>query len=257
MTPLKVANRKRLSSVEAALRILKAFDDETTSLGVTELSKHLGVAKSTAHRLVSTLQAEGFLEQNPQDARYHLGLTLFSLGALVRRRMDISSQALPHLALLRDQTSETVHLSVLDKSDVLYLYNLESPQAIRMRSYLGTRKPALSTSEGRAILAFSPPAVVQLALKAQRLARTPHTLTASSHWLSCLKEVQNNRCALDLEESEPGMVGLAAPIFNAQGEVVAAVGIGGPVQRLNKKNLKAFTPMVMQAAQAISVRLGF
>ena len=247
---------QRLSSVTAALRLLKEFSAEEPEFGITALSKRTGLAKSTVHRLATTLVAEGFLEQNTSDDRYRLGLTLFSLGTLVRLRMDVSRQALAHLDVLRDQTSETVHLAVLEQSDIMYLYNLDSPQAIRTRSYLGMRKPAFCTSEGRAILAFSPAPLIQRVLHEPLQARTSKTTIDIRELLKTLSAVREKGYALDDEESEEGMRGISAPIRDASGAVVAAVGIAGPAQRLTKTSLRHFIPHVTQAAQNISARLG-
>ncbi len=247
---------RRLSSVGGALRLLKTFTVEEPELGITVLAKRLGVAKSTAHRLASTLVAEGFLEQNPVDGRYRLGLLLFSLGTQVRRRMDVSELAVPHLHALRDQTGETVHLAVLHDTEILYLRNLDSPQAIRTRSYLGVRMPAYCTSEGRALLAYSPPLVVAHVLRARLSPRTPHTVTDKAQLTQLLAQVRQQGYALDDEESEDGMRGVAAPVFDASGAVVAAVGLVGPAQRVSKAGLRKFATQVVQAAQAISLRLG-
>ena len=247
----------RLSSVASALRLLKVFSADESELGITTLAQRMGLAKSTIHRLTSTLVSEGFLEQNPINEKYRLGLSLFGLGTLVRRRMNVSTEALEHLHALRDRTGETVHLAVLEQADIMYLFNLESQQAIGMRSYLGVRKPAFCSSEGRAILAFSPPAVVKRVLKSALIARTPQTITKPVALDKLLAGVAQTGYAVDDEESDAGMRGLAAPIRDASGTVIAAVGLAGPVQRLSKKNLRSYTPWVLHAAQAISTRLGY
>lgn len=245
----------RLSSVTAALRLLKLFSVDEPELGITEMARRLGVAKSTAHRLASTLLAEGFLEQIADEGRYRLGLQLFAVGSLVRRRMDVSKQALPHLHKLRDRSDETVQLAVLDGTDIMYLFNLESQQAIRMRSYLGVRKPAFCTSEGRALLAYSPPLLARV-LRSTLKPRTPNTVTDPAELSALIASVRETGHAIDDEESELGMRGVAAPVFDAQGQAVAAVGLAGPAQRLTKKSLRRFAPMVIETAQAISARLG-
>lgn len=238
------------------MRVLKTFTAEEPELGITVLAKRLNVAKSTAHRLVTTLVSEGFLEQNPVDGRYRLGLLLFAMGTLVRRRMDVSEQSLPLLHQLRDNSGETVHLAVLHGTEILYLRNIESHHAIRPRSYLGVRKPAFCTSEGRALLAFSAPLLVADAMRNGLEPRTRNTVTDKSELTRLLAGIRNSGHAIDDEESEEGMRGLAAPIFDANGAVVAAVGVVGPVQRLSKPNLKKMVPMVMQTAQTISSRMG-
>ncbi|WP_124077534.1 IclR family transcriptional regulator [Pigmentiphaga humi] len=247
----------RLSSVASAIRVLKAFSETEIEIGISTLAKRLGLAKSTVHRLASTLASEGLLEQNPENGRYRLGLGLFALGALVRRRMDISTQALPYLHELREITGETVHLATLEQSNIIYLFNLESHQAIRMRSYVGARKPAFCTSEGRALLAFQEPEVLARVVKDGLVARTPNTQTAPAGLRKTLELVQREGYAQDDEESEVGMRGLAAPVRDHSGQVIAAIGIAGPVQRLTKKAMRGFIAPVVQAADALSTRLGY
>ena len=245
----------RLSSVTSALRVLKVFSEDEAEIGISSLAKRLGLAKSTVHRLAVSLAAEGFLEQNAENGRYRLGLLLFALGALVRRRMDVSNQARPLLGTLRDNTQEAVHLAILAQTSIMYLYNLESAQAIGIRSYIGARKPAFCTCEGRVLLAFGPPAAVNEVIAEGLVARTPKTNTDAKALRKTLDEVRQLGYAIDDEESEDGMRGIAAPIRDISGKVVAAVGLAGPIQRLTKKDLRALSSQVVGTADAISVRL--
>ena len=105
------------------MRLLKAFSEQQVEIGISDLAKRLGVAKSTVHRLAVTLVAEGMLEQNPDTGKYRLGIALFRLGSLVRQRMSVSSEARPLLRELREKVNETVHLAVLDGSEIMYVYN--------------------------------------------------------------------------------------------------------------------------------------
>jgi len=246
----------RLSSVTSALLVLKVFSEDEAEIGISSLAKRLGLAKSTVHRLAVTLAAEGFLEQNPENGRYRLGLSLFALGALVRRRMDVSNQARPLLGVLRDHTQEAVHLAILAQSSIMYLYNLESAQAIGIRSYIGARKPAFCTSEGRAMLAYAPAEVVAGVIRDGLVARTPKTQTDPQALQRSLDEVRQLGYAIDDEESEVGMRGIAAPIRDISGKVIAAVGLAGPIQRLTKKDLRGLSTQVVATAEAVSVRLG-
>ncbi|MGA7776891.1 MAG: IclR family transcriptional regulator [Paraburkholderia sp.] len=247
----------RLSSVTAAIRVLKTFSEEEPEIGISTLAKRLKLAKSTAHRLATTLLAEGLLEQNVENGRYRLGIELFALGALVRRRLDVSAQALPFLHELRERTDETVHLAILDTTSIIYLFNLESNQAIRMRSYIGVRKPAFCTCEGRVLLAHSAPDVVGRVIKEGLVARTLKTDTSSAALLKMLEQVRIEGFSVDDEESETGMRSIAAPVRDMSGQVVAAISMGGPTQRLTKKSLRGFTPLVLNAAEGISTRLGY
>ena len=250
-------NAGRLSSVATAMRLLKAFSEQEVEIGISDLAKRLGVAKSTVHRLAVTLVSENMLEQNPESGKYRLGIALFRLGALVRHRMDVSIEARHLLRELREKANETVHLAVLDGAEIMYVYNLESTQAIRMRSDIGVRKPAYCTAEGQVLLAFQPPEGIERVIRAGLLPRTPQTIVDPAALRKALELVRQRGCAIEDEESEIGMRCIAAPIRDDSGDVIAAIGLAGPVSRLSKKALASFIPHVIESAEAISARLGF
>ena len=256
-TPRAPNTPGRLSSVTTAMHLLKAFSEQEVEIGISDLAKRLRVAKSTVHRLAVTLVSEGMLEQNPESGKYRLGIALFRLGALVRHRMDVSIEARHLLRELREKANETVHLAVLDDAEIMYVYNLESTQAIRMRSDIGVRKPAYCTAEGQAMLAFQPAEVIERVIRAGLPPRTPQTITDPAALKKALEAVRQRGCAIEDEESEIGMRCIAAPIRDDSGEVIAAIGLAGPVSRLSKKALAAFIPHVIETAAAISARLGF
>lgn len=247
----------RLSSVAAAARVLKCFSEFEPEIGISTLSKRLSLAKSTVHRLATTLTAEGMLDQNPETGKYRLGINLFILGALVRRRLDVSNLSQPFLTALREQCGETVHLAVLNETSVLYLYNLESREAIRMKSYIGTMKPAFCTSEGRAIVAFGGNDLINRILKSPLQKRTEGTVIDPIELHKTFTDVRALGYAIDDEESETGMRGIAAPLRDSAGGVVAAIGIGGPSQRLTLKKLRGLSPLLINTANAISAQLGY
>jgi DNA-binding IclR family transcriptional regulator len=253
----KEAPSGRLSSVTSALLVLKVFSAEEAEIGISSLAKRLGLAKSTVHRLAVTLSAEGFLEQNPENGRYRLGLSLFTLGALARRRMDVSNVSRPLLGVLRDKYQEATTLAILTRGAIMYLHNLESGQAIGTRAHIGDLKPAFCTAEGRVLLAFAPPAVLAEALNDELVARTAKTVTDRAGLMAALDEVRLAGYAIDDEESEVGMRCLAAPVRDISGKVVAAVGLAGPTQRLTKKDLRAMAPDVVATGDAVSTRLGY
>jgi len=248
---------QRLSSVATSIALLKCFSETEVEIGVSSLARQLGVAKSTVHRLAVTLVSEGMLEQNPENGKYRLGIALFSLGALVRRRMNLSSEARQDLFALRNITQETVHLAILDRAEIMYVYNLESTQAIRVNSDIGVHKPAFCTANGRAILAFQGDDRIEAVIAHGLTARAPKTNTKPAHFRKVLAEVRKLGYAIEDEESEAGMRALAAPVRDSSGLVVASVGIAGPVQRLSNETMKAFAPAVVDTAASISRRLGY
>ena len=246
----------RLSSVATAVRLLKAFSEEQVEIGISDLARRLGVAKSTVHRLAVTLVADGMLERIPDSGKYRLGIALFRLGSLVRRRMILSNEARPLLRELREKVNETVHLAVLDGSEIMYVYNLESTQAIRMRSDVGVRKPAYCTAEGQAILAFQPADVVERVVRDGLPARTPQTITDAAD----AAEGARRHPPARLRDRGRGERDRHALHRRAAAQRYGRGGGGdrlaGPVSRLSKKALAAFIPHVIETAAAISARLG-
>lgn len=249
--------KTRLSSVANAIRLLKAFSDENYEIGISDLGKQLKLPKSTVHRLASTLIEANMLEQSEETGKYRLGLVVFELGSLVRRKMDFSTEAKPFLMALREKTGETVHLAILDGASIVYINSLESKQAIRMTLDVGVRMPAHATAAGKVMLAYQPAEVVEAIIAGGLAARTPNTIVDPEEFRRELALVRNRGYALADEEGEVGVRGLAAPVRDYNGNVIAAASIAGPAQRLSKKVLTNFAPEVISAADAISARLGY
>ncbi len=256
--PKKPRPRKaRLSSVANAILLTKAFSEDEFELGISALALRLGLAKSTVHRLAATLVQYDILEQNRDSGRYRPGLALFELGALVRRKMDIANEARPQLRALMEATGESVQLAVLDHMSVLYINKMESSKAVRMSSSVGSRAPAHCTSAGKALLAYQAPEVVNQLIAAGLKGYTPGSITSGEALRTELAAVRSRGYAIDDEESEIGLRGVAAPIRNHSGAVVAAIGMAAPVQRMSKKLMQGCVPPVINAADTISRRLGY
>lgn len=251
------AQRNRLSSVTTAIHLLKVFSEDEAELGISALAVRLGVAKSTVHRLVVTLVSEGLLEQNPQNERYRLGIGLFALGTLVRHRMDLSTEGRPYLFGLRELTGETILLGIPSDSEIMYIYNMESPQALRLRSDIGVHRPAHCTAVGKAIFSFASESAMETLLSRPLEKRTAKTITDPRQLREVFAEVRETGYALEDEESELGIRCIAAPVRGADGQVVGAVGIAGPSQRMSIETLLTFVDPLRQAVENISVRLGY
>lgn len=249
--------RMRLSSVANSIRLTKAFSEGEYEMGISALAARLGLAKSTVHRLATTLVEYDILEQNRETGKYRLGLALFELGTLVRRKMDVMSEAQAQIHALADLSGETVQLAILDHLSVLYIRIRESRQAVRMSTGLGSRAPAHCTSVGKALLAHQAPEVIQQVIDNGLQRYTPNTITEGPRLLEELASVRQKGYAIDDEEIESGLRCVAAPIRNHSGRVVAAISVAAPVQRMTKKNLQTTVPSVVAAAEAISRRLGY
>jgi len=247
-----------LSSVRNAARLLKEFSHGSREIGVTELSRRLGIGKSTAHRLLNTLAEERLLEQDPDTGAYRLGLAMYELGASVSLHTDLHEACSPVIDQLRNATRETVQVAVLDGREVVYVERRESPQTLRLFGRVGHRNYANCTSTGKLLLAFLPPERLEQVLDGWVLTpRTEHTITSVAQLRQDLETVRKRGWAENVNEAEMGVASVAAPIRNGLGEVVAAVSVAGPLQRLSGDSLKRFARPTVEAGLAISRRLGF
>lgn len=258
MTEQKGRAHSTLSSVTNAARVLKEFSKGNREIGVTELSRRLGIGKSTAHRLAHTLTEERLLEQDPQTGAYRLGLAMYELGASVHWHIDLHAACSPVLDQLRNATGETVQVAVLDSREVVYIERRESPQTLRLFGRVGHRNDAHCTGTGKLLLACLPPAKLEATLKGWKLrAHTPQTITRIDVLMTQLEVVRNRGWAENINEAEVGVASVAAPIRNSFGEVIAAVSIAGPVQRLPGNSLRRFARPCVEAGLAIGRRLGY
>ncbi|NKB27322.1 MAG: helix-turn-helix domain-containing protein [Rhodobacteraceae bacterium] len=262
-TPRKEINRNlrrdssRLSSVTTAIHLLKTFTEDDKELGISELAKRLSVAKSTVHRLAGTLLEEGLLQQNPENGPYCLGVGLFSLGSLVRARLDVTSESKIILNDLREQTQENVRLAVLERQSVVFLHDFESPQTLRLRSGTGQLRPAFCTAEGICLISGLREPELAAFLSYPRDARTARTAIDEDTLRARIRRTKRQGYAVEDEDCDEGTRCIAAPIHNGDGRIIAAVGIAGPRVRIRKREFTKLAPLAIEAAQQISERLGF
>ena len=247
-----------LSTVRNAARLLKVFRSREADLGVSELARRLGLGKSTVHRMLTTLVAEGLIEQNPRTGGYRLGIVMFELGEAVRVHMDLHAAAGPVLGELRAQTGESSQVGVLDGHEVVYVDRLESTHSLRLFTETGRRVPVHCTSSGKVLLAYLPEARRHAVLRAAPLtALTPHTITDPERLGAELARVRRRGWAEAINEREIGVASIAAPVRDVTGEVVAAISIGVPLARCSVMSLRRLAPMIVEAAEAASRRLGW
>jgi DNA-binding IclR family transcriptional regulator len=238
------------------LTVLEALAASREPRGVTDLANELGMLKSNVHRLLQTLAHRGYVRKDAASGRYECTLKVWELGALLAERLDVRRAARPHVAALAERTSETVHLSVLDGADVLYVDKAESPQPVRAYSRVGGRAPAYCVATGKALLAHAPDEIVT-ELSAALVRHTPRTITDPDVLRKELRRVREVGYAVNRGEWRETVGGLAAPIFDVNRAAIAAIGLSGPTDRLNTNRMREWAPLVMAAASAISRELGF
>jgi DNA-binding IclR family transcriptional regulator len=245
-----------VQSIERAASILKAFSSDSGELGVTDLSRRLDLHKSTVSRLLTALQREGFVEENPFTRKYRLGMVLVTLGGLVLQRLDITQSALPHMRALAEITQETVNLAVRDGDEAVNIAEVPSPQPVRYIGWVGRRVPLHCTSSGKILLACLPNTKRE-AVAAQGLARhTPNTITSPDLLRQELGRVREQGYAVCHEEFDVGLNGVAAPIRNHTQNVVAVVSVVGPAFRLTPDRFSTVATHVQHTALELSSQLG-
>jgi DNA-binding IclR family transcriptional regulator len=247
-----------LSSVRNAARLLKVFLSREQELGVSEIARRMGIGKSTVHRLLTTLAAEGLIEKDPGTGGYRLGIVVFELGEAVRVHLDLHAAAGPVLAMLREQTHESSQVGILDGHEVVYVDRLESTQSLRLFTETGRRVPVHCTSSGKILLAHLTAARLAAVLdRAPLTSLTPHTITSPDALMTELGRVRRRGWAEAVQEREIGIASIAAPIRDASGTVVAAISIGAPLARLGAVPRRGLGPIVAEAGEAVSHRLGW
>lgn len=245
-----------IQSVERAVMILQCFTRERPELRLTEIVEELDLHKSTAHGLLNTLKHYRLVEQDPDTQRYRLGLGLLDLSGALLDRMDIRKAAEGIIREVCRSTDETVHLVVLDGTDVVYIDKQESNQSIRITTSIGTRYPAYATGVGKAMLAYLPPEDVEKLLPAALAQLTNTTITDRQALMGQLADIRRRGYATDDEEAIEGLRCAAAPIFDHHDKVVAAISIAGPSVRMTQERLPELAVIVADAARRISARLG-
>ncbi len=219
-----------LRSVATALDVLECFavDGE---LGVSDIARRLGTAKSTAHRLLTTLGSRGLIEKVPETGRYRLGLHLLELGQLVQARNALRHAAMPVLEHLVRTTGHTANLSIPDGADVVFVERLENGPVRSHLEHAGRRYPAHCTSSGKAMAAFNP--ALDLARREAGFPpRVSHTVRSVKDWDRELQLVRTRGFATSDSEAFDGTSSVAVPILDLRRTAVAAVSLLGPTARM-------------------------
>ena len=242
-----------IQSVSRAVSILKCFHGET-ELGLSSISRMLGLHKSTTAGIINTLKREGFLEQNERTGKLRLGLALFSLA--VQARHDLVEICEPYLNALLSLTGETVNLAVLDKNEIVYIAKKESPHSMRISTSIGTHLPVYCTAIGKVILAFMDKEKAEEIINGICFKQlTKDTISDKSELLSAIDKISHEGVAYDFEEFESGVVCIAAPLYYKKGEPIGAISVSGPAGRLGEKTQRSTAESLLDISAQICKEL--
>ena len=244
-------------TVSRAVALLKAFTDAQPERGLTELARAVGLNKTTVYRLLKALESEGMLARSPATDAYRLGPEIIALGARALRSNDLRRASRVELEALAHQTGETASLEVLVEDQVLILDEVQGHYLIGSSPSIGTRWPAHATSTGKVLLAELSQRERKAVLQPPLAKLTENTIATLAALREELARVREQGYATACEELEVGYVAVGAPVRNLDGQVMAAISLGGPSMRLTADRVAELVAPVRQAADRISQKLGF
>lgn len=248
-----------VQSVWRALDLLEAFPKYGPELGLTAIADALGLSKATAYRLLSTLEARGYVERCPDSRKYRLGARTLELGAYFQSQLDIRRLALPFLRRMAAETNEAAFLCIREDDEALCIERVEAQQQVNIFTLrVGGRQPLHCGGAPRALLAGMHNEQLRAYAKRTGLPSfTPYTI---STWDELMRDVENTRrqgYVLSQEDVVEGIAAIGAPVHNHTGKVVAAISLSGLVARYNAENVPQLAQIVLFNARAISNILGY
>jgi len=242
-------------AVHRVLSLLKAFPEDKPKRSLTELAAEVGLNKSTAHRMLSVLEQEGFVHRSPESGSFQLGPEMIVLGSRALRAIDTREAARPELKALAETTGEHATLESLVGAEVLILDEARGLGLLGLDSSIGTRWPAHATATGKVLIALAEVAVPEP--PGGLPAITNHTVVSWDEWLRVVSEVREQGYATNIEELEYGYISVAAPVRDGDGRTIASLSVGGSVHRVTRDRIPALAESVREAASRLSERLGY
>ena len=250
-----MAEESPVKSLAKALSVLECFSVEQPELGISEISRTLGLQKSTVHNIVSTFQKCGYLIQNPENSKYALGLKVLHLSYIVSSHHGLRDLFLPYLTRIARETREVCYFGILDEREVLYIEAVYPYMHQQTRNILGERAPLFCTGLGKAMLAHMPESEIDAVLASPMRAFTGFTVTDAAALRQQLEEVRTNGYAVDNMEHEFGIRCVAVPVFATGGQVLAAVSVSGPSPRFDPETIIRHACLITEVLQPLQYQL--
>ena len=252
-------DKDHIKSIEKCFVILDCLHANRHLPTLEEIIRITGYKKTTCFRLLKTMRTLGLVEVSPGKKKYRYGPRLAALGLSALKTMNLRQSALPILQQLRDETGETVNLTILSNSEILYVERIMSDYLVNVNVNVGDRLPVYCASMGKVILAFLPESRLEQILSSIKFkTRTEKTIVSRSALLKELEQIKSNGFAINDEELEKGLRAVAAPIFNYTGEAFAATNIAWTTARHPDRAAFAdYAPKIVAAARQISRLMGY
>jgi DNA-binding IclR family transcriptional regulator len=246
-----------VQSIDRTLDVLEALSARRTPTGISELAHQVGLHVSTVHRLLATLVDRGYVRQDPESSRYHLGSRVFALASAADIHLDLRLVARPYIERLMRTVGETANLVTATDGEVIYIDQVESLHLVKMFTQPGMRAPLYCTGSGKVFLAFRPAEQIEPILAGPLRRFTARTLTSRRSLETELATIRRDGYAVDNEEMEEGVRCLAVPIFDRRGDIVGALSVSGPTSRMTQPRVAGIAQQARGIARELSTQLGF
>lgn len=250
-------NTGRVQSIDRAVAILECFSENKCELKLSEIACKLDLNKSTVHGLLNTLKHHGFIDQDQETQKYRLGLRFLGFSDLVISSIDVGNIASPVIEKVCEEIEETVHVAMLDGSDIVYIGKRECNKSIKTSTKIGARFPAYYTADGKIILCHMDREKLNELVpdKIKRLTST--TITDKQELFKALAEMKDKGYAVDNEGVIRGLSCVAAPIINHMGDVKYSLSVTGPTVRMAEDKIKKYAEIIKEATIEISYKIGY
>jgi IclR family transcriptional regulator, KDG regulon repressor len=249
---------EQLQTLNRAISILDCFTQDNTELGVREIARMVGLSSSATGRLLGAMKELGILSQNPDTHAYSMGARVLTWAGVYNAELNLRNRALPAIQELHDSTRESISLYILENNERLCIERLESPQTVRIVTRVGRRLPLYAGSAGKVMLAFlSPRRQAEYFNNTPLVPLTSKTIIDPLTLREELDRIHEAGCAVSYGEWIEDAAGVAAPILDQNGEVVAALSISGPIGRFNDENVAGYRDEAKRVAAEISEGLGY
>jgi len=252
-----MATDNNVQSIDRALDIIEVLSDENEGLGVTEIAARIGLHKSTAHRIITTMANRGYISKT-EKGTYKIGLKLIECVSCYINSLELQTEARPYVARIVSELGLTSHLGVLDGTEVVYIEKMDVYSNIRLYSQIGLHVHAYSSSLGKCLLANYSAEEVRARMSGCSFIKfTDKTIGSVEELIEDLTRVRTRGWAADDEESESGHRCIGAPIFDYRGDIIAAISASGPTTVLTNEKMPAVAEFVKQQAMEISKSMGY
>ncbi len=246
-----------VNTVDRLVQVLDSFSPDRAAWSLADLSAHLALPKSTLHRFLVSLEAHGILRRGAEDRLWRLGYRLVSWGELAEQVTGLHHIAEPVMQHLAAETGEMVALTVYVGQEVVCIAKVDTRYSVRLALEVGARRPAHAGASSKILMAYLPEGEIQAIIRERGLPRLcTNTITDPQALQAELAQIRERGYAQSMEETDPGAWGIATPVFGRRGDVLAALGIAGPLQRYSEVLAQRFVDLCQQACQRIAVQFG-